>query len=97
MFNTEINQISELLKANPSINIELTGHSEKEEINEAKINRQYNDMARRRANAVKEAIVAEGIEESRVSVISNDNNTPATDKTTPLGKAQNRRVEFSVK
>lgn len=97
MFASEMEQIAALLNANGSLNIELVGHSETDEINEAKINRQYNDMAMRRAQAVKEILVANGVEESRISIKSSDDTAPATDRTTPMGKAQNRRVEFKLK
>ncbi len=97
MFDADISEIAELMKANPQINIELVGHSETDEINEAKINRQYNDMANKRAKMVKDALVQAGVEESRITLSSKDDTAPATDKTTPLARAQNRRVEFIVK
>lgn len=97
MFDPEIATIAELMNANKNLSIELIGHSETDEINEAKINRQFHDMAHKRSQAVKELLVASGVEESRVSITSKDDSTPATDKTTPMGKAQNRRVEFRVK
>lgn len=97
MFTTEIAEIAALVKANGNLNLELIGHSETDEINEAKINRQYNDMAMRRAQAVKEILIANGANESRISIKSSEDTAPATDKTTPMGKAQNRRVEFKLK
>jgi OOP family OmpA-OmpF porin len=97
MFDAELDEVAELLKANAGMNLELTAHSETDEVNEAKINRQYNDIASKRAEAVKQALVERGIAASRITVVSKDNTAPATDRTTPMGKAQNRRVEFKVK
>lgn len=97
MFDNELDEVAELMKANKDINLELIAHSETDEVNEAKINRQYNDMAGKRGEAVKQALVERGVAASRITVVSKDNSAPATDKTTPIGKAQNRRVEFKVK
>lgn len=96
MFEDELAAISKLMKENTAIKIELTGHSETDEINEAKINRQYQDIAAKRAQAVKDILVKGGVNESRIAIESKDNTTPATDRTTKMAKAQNRRVEFRI-
>lgn len=96
-FHAELNDLAATLKANPSIRIELTGHSETDEANEAKINVRYSGLALSRAENVKQYLVAQGVDASRIDTATKDNTAPATDKITPMGKAQNRRVEFSVK
>jgi outer membrane protein OmpA-like peptidoglycan-associated protein len=97
MFETELQEVINILNANPSMKIELSGHSELDEINEAKVNRFYLGMAQSRAEAVKKYLVDNGVEAARITIVSKDNTVPASTKTTPLGKAQNRRVEFMVK
>lgn len=96
-FNQELASIAELLKTNPALKIELVGHSESDEVNEAKINVRYGGMALSRAEKVKQFLVDKGVDAGRIEVSSKDNTAPASDKTTPMGKAQNRRVEFMVK
>lgn len=97
MFESELQEIVTIMKNDTDMKIELVGHSELDEINEAKINRFYLGMAQTRADAVKKFLVDAGIDGSRIMVTSKDNTVPASTKTTPLGKAQNRRVEFIVK
>jgi len=96
-FHAELNELATLLNANQSIKIELTGHTEADEASEAKINLRYSGLALSRAESVKQYLVDQGIDASRIDVATKDNTSPATDKVTPMGKAQNRRVEFSVK
>jgi outer membrane protein OmpA-like peptidoglycan-associated protein len=97
MFDEDLSRVAELMKANPSMKIELIGHSETDEVGEAKVTKVYDQIALKRANAVKDYLVAKGVDASRITTGSKDNTAPATSKTTPLGKAQNRRVEFVVK
>ncbi len=97
MFHADLEDIVKVMKANTNLNLLLTGHSETDEINEAKINRHYIGMADSRATNIKKFLVENGIDGTRITVDSKNNDQPASDKPTPLGKAQNRRVEFSIK
>ncbi|MCC6599897.1 MAG: OmpA family protein [Crocinitomicaceae bacterium] len=97
MFETELAEVVELLKSNPNINIELAGHSNTEEISEAKLNDRYSDLALKRADALKKFLVDAGISESRITVSSKEDTSPASTMNTPMAKAQNRRVEILVK
>ena len=97
MFDADLNELAGLLKSNPNLKIELIGHSDTDEVNEAKVNIRYEGMALKRANSVKEFLVLKGISEVRLSTSSKDNTELASDKPTPLSKAQNRRVLFVVK
>lgn len=97
MFTADLEEVVKVMKANPKMQLHLTGHSETDEINEAKINRHYVGMSDSRVTNVKKFLVENGVEELRITVDPKDNSQPASEKTTPLGKAQNRRVEFTVK
>jgi outer membrane protein OmpA-like peptidoglycan-associated protein len=97
MFNADLDEIAAMLKSNPTLKLDLIGHCDTDEMNEAKINVRYEGMALRRANAVKDYLVSKGINESRLSVSSKDNSMPASDKATPMSKAQNRRVVLVAK
>ena len=90
-------ELYDLLSSNTSLKIELTGHSDNDEQNETKTKKIYSGLALRRAEAIKQFLVDNGAPAANISVIGKDNTVPATDKTTPLGKAQNRRVVFKVK
>jgi outer membrane protein OmpA-like peptidoglycan-associated protein len=97
MFESELQDLAKLMQANPSMKIELTGHSDNDEQNETKTKKIYVGLALRRAESVKQFLVDNGVSASNIAVVGKDNTVPATDKTTPLGKAQNRRVVFQVK
>lgn len=96
-FDSNIEEVATLLKANASLNIELVGHSDIDEIAEAKVDEEVANMAQKRANAVKEALVGYGVDASRISVSSVDDSKPASTFNSPSGHAQNRRVVFKVK
>lgn len=57
----------------------------------------YNQtLGQRRADAVRDYLVEQGIEGSRVSAVSFGESRPAADNSTPEGRAENRRVEIIV-
>lgn len=96
-FDGNIEEIAALMKANPALNIELIGHSDMDEIAEAKIDEEVANMAEKRAKSVQEALVGYGINAVRISVTSVDDSQPASTFNSPSGHAQNRRVVFKVK
>jgi outer membrane protein OmpA-like peptidoglycan-associated protein len=96
-FDSNIEEVAALLKSNPMLNIELIGHSDIDEIAEAKFDAEVANMAEKRVNAVKEALVGFGINAVRISVSSVDDSQPASTFNSPSGHAQNRRVVFKVK
>ena len=79
------------------MNIELIGHSDADETAEAKVDEEVANMAEKRANAVKEALVGYGINAVRITVTAVDDTQPASTFNSPSGHAQNRRVVFKVK
>ena len=96
-FDSNIEEVAALMKANPTMNIELIGHSDADETAEAKIDVEVANVAEKRANSVKEALVGFGISATRISVTSADDTQPASTFNSPSGHAQNRRVVFKVK
>ena len=96
-FDSNIEEVAALMKANPTMNIELIGHSDVDETAEAKVDEEVSNMAEKRANSVKEALVGFGISATRISVTSADDTQPASTFNSPSGHAQNRRVVFKVK
>jgi len=97
MFEAELLEVAKLLQANSGMKVELTGHTDNDEQNETKTKKIYVGLALRRAEAIKKFLVDNGVAATSISIVGKDNTVPATDKTTPMGKAQNRRVVFQVK
>ena len=96
-FDSNIEEVATLLKANPTLKVELIGHSDMDEIAEAKLDAEVGNIAEKRANAVKEVLAGFGIETGRISVSFVDDSQPANTFNSPSGHAQNRRVVFKVK
>ncbi|MCB0762745.1 MAG: OmpA family protein [Flavobacteriales bacterium] len=93
----DLASVVKMLKDNPNIKVELVGHCDNDEADEARINGRYAELGKQRAQAVADYLVSQGINASRLSVSSKENTSPANTRPTPLSKAQNRRVEFVVK
>ena len=96
-FDANIEETAALLKVNPTLTLELIGHSDTDETAEAKLDEEVANIAEKRANLVKVALVGYGINASRISVSSVDDSQPANTFNSPSGHAQNRRVVFKVK
>jgi len=87
-----INQIVEMLKANPKLNISVEGHTDN--VGNPKSNKTLSDD---RAKAVVSAIVAQGIDAKRLSALGHGQDKPIADNKTEEGRAKNRRVELVKK
>ena len=96
-FDSNVEEIAAIMKANPTLSLELIGHSDMDEIAEAKLDEEVVNMAQKRADSVKGALVGYGINASRISVSAVDDSQPANTFNSPSGHAQNRRVVFKVK
>lgn len=80
-----------ILKSNPGTKIEIQGHTDSS--GGAAFNM---TLSERRARAVKEFLVANGISASRLSVRGYGETHPIADNYTSAGRAVNRRIEFKV-
>lgn len=81
------------LKADPTLTINISGYADADASDE------YNlALSKRRAKAVRDYLISRGIAPSRITnVEAFGEQNPIADNSTPEGKAQNRRVEISVK
>ena len=83
-------QIAELLKAHPTLSLDVVGHTD--DVGGADANLR---LSQRRADAVVTALVEDhGIDEARLNPVGKGMGQPVADNATDEGKAKNRRVEL---
>jgi OmpA-OmpF porin, OOP family len=85
-----LKEIANVLKENPGIKVKIIGHTDSDGGAASNL-----DLSRRRADAVKNALVSDfGISSASMTTDGKGQNEPVAANTSPEGKAQNRRVEF---
>lgn len=84
-----LNEITDALKAQPGLKIEIQGHTD------ITGSREYNlGLSQRRAQSVKSYLEIQGIEPSRMTTIGYGPDRPIDTNATSEGRARNRRVEI---
>ncbi len=87
----ELNKVVDFLKQNPSVEIELSGHTD------SKGSDDYNlTLSQGRSEAVVAYIVSQGIDNYRLAAQGYGESKPIDTNDTDDGRANNRRVEFTV-
>jgi outer membrane protein OmpA-like peptidoglycan-associated protein len=88
----KLNDVADALtKGNPDANITIEGHTDSQG------QRQYNmDLAKKRADSVKDQLVARGVAADRITTVGIGPDRPIADNKTAEGRANNRRVEIIV-
>lgn len=87
-----ISEFAEFLKANPTLKIEVRGHTDN--VGDAKSNLA---LSTDRAFSVRDLLISKGIEESRlVNFKGYGAGVPIADNGTEAGRAKNRRTEFVI-
>lgn len=87
----ELDRLSQILKDNPTIEIELGGHTDSH--GDAKSNLSLSLL---RVNAVKNYLVSKGIDVKRISGKGYGGTTPIAPNDTDVNRQLNRRVEFKI-
>lgn len=87
----ELDRTAEFLKNNPSIEIEIGGHTD--DIGSDVTNQK---LSEKRARAVADYIISKGIDTKRLTVVGYGESRPIAFNTDEEGRAMNRRVEFKV-
>lgn len=86
-----LSTVARLLHENPSVHVSIEGHTDDHgtaEFNQA--------LSERRAAAVREALVAKGVEAVRLTIKGHGKSRPIADNDSDAGRERNRRVEFIV-
>lgn len=89
--NTELEKLVKLLQNNPSLRIELGGHTDNVGADSANLT-----LSDQRAKAVREFVVSKGIDAERITAKGYGETMPIATNDTEAGKAQNRRTEVKV-
>ena len=87
----ELDEVAEMLKANPSIEIQLEGHTDN--IGNPKMNM---ELSKSRVEAVKKYLVEKGVAKKRIQTKAFGGTQPLRNEMTPEARAQNRRVEMRI-
>ncbi len=88
---TELDKLVNILQKNPTITIDIQGHTD------AEGSENYNlELSDNRAAAVRAYLVNQGIDETRLQSQGFGLAKPKADNTTEEGRQENRRVEFVV-
>jgi len=88
-YNKSLNNIVEILKKNPFLNVEIQGHTDN------RGSKQYNKkLSETRAKAVARYLIKHGIRAARISYVGYGFDTPIATNKTDEGRSLNRRVQI---
>jgi len=88
---TTIDRLAQFMGDYPERSVRIEGHTDS--AGSAETNQQ---LSERRANAVRDALVARGIEAARIETVGYGEERPVADNDVPGGRQQNRRIEIVV-
>ncbi len=88
----DLDNIVSVLKHNPGVEVVVEGHTDSQ--GDEAMNQQ---LSQKRAQAVVDYLVDKGVDASRISASGKGESMPIADNSTAEGRAQNRRIEISVK
>lgn len=86
-----LNQAVMTLKQHPEVKVEVAGHTDSNNTDEHNL-----DLSQRRAKAVVDYFVSQGIDASRLTAKGYGESMPIADNGTEAGRIANRRVELRV-
>jgi outer membrane protein OmpA-like peptidoglycan-associated protein len=87
----ELDRMTKLMLENPGMTIQISGHTDD------KGSDQYNQqLSQGRAESVLQYLVDNGIDETRMKAVGFGESKPIATNSTDEGRAENRRVEFTI-
>lgn len=87
----ELNQLAVFLESNPTVRLSIDGHTD----NQGSAN--YNlELSKNRASAVRDYLITQGVERSRLETQGFGDTKPIADNSTEEGRALNRRTEARI-
>lgn len=89
--NAELAKLTKLLNTNPTLRIELGGHTDNVGADAANMT-----LSDQRAKAVRDHLIAQGIDATRITAKGYGETKPVATNDTDEGRAQNRRTEVTV-
>lgn len=87
-----VNEIAQVLTANPEVAVAIEGHTDSDGKPEANLT-----LSRQRAVAVQQYLIQKKIAAGRLTAEGYGQNRPIADNATPAGRQANRRIEFKVR
>jgi outer membrane protein OmpA-like peptidoglycan-associated protein len=87
----ELDKLVSFLKANPTLVIEIGGHTDNTGAKQKNI-----DLSKNRAKSVLDYLVTQGIPAAKLSSKGYADTQPVADNKTEAGRKQNRRTEFKI-
>ena len=88
---TTVRTLAAYLQAGPSASVLVEGHTDSQGAAEANLK-----LSQRRADAVRDALVAAGIPRARTQAVGRGATRPVADNGNAAGRARNRRVEIVI-
>ncbi|MFT3885835.1 MAG: OmpA family protein [Flavobacteriales bacterium] len=89
--NIELDKLVQLMRTTPSLRVEVGGHTDNVGTDAAN-----QKLSEQRANAVRDHVVAKGIDASRITAKGYGETKPMATNDTEEGRALNRRTEITV-
>ena len=86
-----LRRVAEALRGEPNLRAEIAGHTDSTGADDYNLR-----LSQQRAESVREFLVSEGVEASRLVARGYGETQPVADNSTTTGRALNRRVEFRV-
>lgn len=87
----ELNKLAEFLNLQPSVKIEISGHTDNTGLRQNNIT-----LSENRAKAVRQYLIEKGINANRLSFKGYADTKPIADNNTEVGRQKNRRTEYRV-
>ena len=84
-----INEIAALMKEHADLKFSIEGHTDSDGEDSSNL-----QLSEQRALAVKDALIALGVDATRMQHKGHGESVPVAENSSPEGKANNRRVEF---